>query len=181
MTESEIIEALRSGEIQRQMAAMDEAARTIRSLMAESVRAFSEAKDPYTFAERLYKFGPSIIPTLEVLLHGYAEQGVKDLSAAVIVKLGGRTGVSRLLEVIAERRPYFPMTALILAEAQVHEAAFSIQQILEDWDCAADPYSAATMVDALKKLNALGDPLRQSLQHRWPPAMRSGLEKVLGS
>jgi hypothetical protein len=179
MNESEIIEGLRSRDLGRQVMALGEAGRTIRELMAESVRAFVEAEAPYPMAEGLFKFGPAIIPMLEELLLGSAGQDVKDLAAAILVKLGCRTGASTLLAVLTDRRPWFPMAARILAAADVSDAATRIQNILETLDCAADPYSATTLVEALKRVGTIPDSLKDSLRQRWPRQMRAGLEELL--
>jgi hypothetical protein len=179
MDEAQIIEALRSGDLDRRVIALDEAARMTGALMAESIRAFVESEARFPIAARLFKFGPAIIPMLEDLLNQPIVDDARNHTAALLLELGSKAGVPHLLSILENNRHSSPMAALVLGKAGIREAAPFICRVLEKWDCAADPYTAATFVDALKKVDAIPDLLKESLRRKWPATMAPALEKLL--
>jgi len=179
MDEAQIIEALRSGDLDRQAVALDEAARITEALTAESIRAFVDSEARFPIAARLFKFGPSIIPTLENLLNQPIVEDARDHAATLLLELGSKAGVPHLLSILKDNRQSSPMAALVLGKARIREAAPLIRGVLEKWDCAADPYTAATFVGALKKVDRIPRSLKASLRRRWPTSMKRGLEELL--
>jgi hypothetical protein len=177
--ESQIIEALQSGDLERQAPALDEAARIVKALMAESIRAFLGAEIRFPIAAQLFKFGPCIVPMLEELLGQPMEEDARNHASALLLELGSKAGVPHLLSILQQRRESSPMAALVLGKARIREAAPLIRDVLETWDCAADPYTGATFVDALKKVDSIPDSLKESLRLKWPTTMAPALEKLL--
>jgi HEAT repeat protein len=160
MDEAQIIDALRSKDI-RLAIGLDEAARITKALTAESIRAFIESETRFPIAARLFKFGPSIIPMLKDLLNQpIDDDDARNHTAALLLELGSKTGVPHLLSILEDNRQSSPMAALVLGKAGIREAGPFIRGVLEKWDCVADPYPAATFVDALKKIDALPDSLK---------------------
>lgn len=139
MDEAQIIEALRSGDLDRQAIALDEAARMAEALMAESIRAFVDAEARFAIAARLFKFGPTIIPMLEDLLSKPIADDARNHAAALLLELGSKAGVPHLLSILEDNRQSSPMAALVLGKAGIREAAPLIRRVLEKWDCATDP------------------------------------------
>ena len=179
MDEAQIIEALRSGDLDRQAIALGEAARMTEVLMAESIRAFVDSEARFPIAARLFKFGPAIIPMLEGLLNQPIVDDARNHAAALLLELGSKAGAPHLLSILEDNRQSSPMAALVLGKAGIREAAPLIRRVLEKWDCATDPYTAATFVDALKKVDAIPDSLKESLRRKWPATMAPALEKLL--
>jgi len=179
MDEAQIIDALRSGDLERQAPALDEALRVVKALISESVRTLADAKAAFPIAAKIFKFGPLVIPMLEDLLKQPMSEDARDHTAALLVELGSTTGVPHLLSLLERRNRDFVMAALVLGKARVQEAAPLIRGVLEQWDCASDPYSATTLVDALKKVDSIPDSLKDSLRQRWPRQMYAGLEELL--
>jgi hypothetical protein len=179
MDESQIIDALKSRSLERQVTALDEVARVINSLLSESVRVLAESETPFPIAARLFKFGPPVIPVLEDLLKEQLSENARDHTAALLLELGSRSGVPHLLSLLEQQAQASTMAALALGKARIQEATPRIRLLLEEWNCESDPYTAGTYIRALKSLNALPDSLKESLRERWPAAMKPGLEKLL--
>ena len=161
------------------MEALDEAARIVRVLMSESIGAFVAAETRFPIADRLLKFGPAIIPLLERLLDQPIDDDARDHTAALLVELGSATGVPHLVSLLEHRSPHSILAAIVLGKARVKEAIPLIRRILDEWDCAVDPYTAATLIGVLKKLDAPTDSLKASLRRRWPMKMKPGLEELM--
>ena len=106
-------------------------------------------------------------------------EDARNHTAALLVELGSTRGVQHLLSLLEHHDRNSVMAALVLGKAHVQEAAPFIRGVLDQWDCAADPYSAATLVEALKRVDAIPDSLRDSLRQRWPREMRASLEELL--
>jgi hypothetical protein len=68
MDETQIIDGLRSGNIERQAAALDEAVRVVRTLVSESGRLLAKSEAASPIAAKIFKFGPLVNPILEDLL-----------------------------------------------------------------------------------------------------------------
>jgi hypothetical protein len=151
MTEAQIVDALRSGDVERQARALDEAARIVKKLISESVRALADAEAPFPIAARLHAFGPLIIPRLVELLGQPIKEDTRNHAAALLVELGSTAGVPHLLCLLERHDKNSVMAALVLGKARILEAAPQIRRVLEQWDCGADPYSATTLIDALQK------------------------------
>jgi hypothetical protein len=179
MDDAQIIADLRSGNIERQAAALDEAARAVRALLSEAVRTLITAESPFAAASKLIGFGPPIVSVLEDALREPMSENTRNHVAALLVELGSTAGVPHLLSVLEQHNENFVMAALVLGKARVKEAAPLIQEVVERWDYDADPYSAGTLIEALKKLDALPGSLKNALRQRWPRHMNSGLEELL--
>ena len=154
----------------------------VNTLMSESVRTLVDTSSPFAVAAKLFNFGLPIVPLLEDLLTQPMRDPMSDSSrnhlAALLVELGSAAGVPHLLSLLKHRNPDSLMAALVLGKARVQEAAPLILRVLQEWDCASDPYSAATLIDALKRLDALPDSLKESIRQRWPIQMQPALEKL---
>jgi hypothetical protein len=179
MEDVQIIADLRSGDLELQAVAVDEAVRVVKTLMSESVRTLVLADSPFAVASKLLQFGPLIIPMLEDVLEEPMRDDARNHVAALLLELGSAAGVAHLLSLLEHRDQNAVMAALVLGKARVREAAQLIRGVLENWDCASDPYSAATLIDALKRLDAISDSLRESIRQRWPRQMNAELEKLL--
>ena len=177
--EAQIIGALRSGDIEQQALALDEALRVVNALISESVRTLADAETPFPIAAKIFKFGPLVIPMLEDLLRQSMSEDARNHTAALLVELGSTRGVPHLLSLLEHHDRNSVMAALVLGKAHVQEAAPFIRGVLDQGGCAADPYSAATLVEAFKRVDAIPDSLKDSLRQRWPREMRASLEELL--
>ncbi len=174
-----IINALRSRDLRQQMVALDEAAEVVHALMSESLRTFRDSSDRFPIAQRLYNFGPPIVPMLEELFNQPIDEDARNQSAALLLELGSQAGLQHLMFLLSRRNHGFVMAARALGKAHVKEAAPIIRCALEEWDLDGDPFAAATLVGALKSIGDLPDSLIELLRRRWPTKMRAGLEKLL--
>lgn len=179
MDDAQIIADLRSGNIERQMAALEEGARAIGALLSEAVRTLTTTEAPFAVASRLIGFGPPIVPVLEDALRQPMDESNRNHVAALLVELGSTAGVPHLLSVLEQHDESFVMAALVLGKAGVKQAAPLIREAVEQWDCNADPYSAATLIEALRRLDALPESLKESICHRWPRHMNAMLGELL--
>jgi hypothetical protein len=158
---------------------LDEVLRIVNALIAESVRTLSDTGAPFPIAAKLFKFGQPVVPLLEDLFQQPMSEDARNHTAALLVELGSRKGVPHLLSLLEHHNRDSVMAALVLAKARVQEAAPLIREVLERWDCTDDPYSAATLVDSLKRVGTIPDSLKDSLRRQWPRQMYAGLEKLL--
>ena len=63
------MENLESGELEKQVIAVDTAAEIVNLLALKTVETFSKATHKFSLAERLYRFGSIIVPHLEQLFN----------------------------------------------------------------------------------------------------------------
>jgi len=158
---------------------LDEAVRIVNPLVSESVNALANATNPFPIAAKLSLFGPMLVPALERLFGEPLSDDTRNHVAALLSELGSDVGVRHLLSLLRRRdQNYSVMASLVLGKARVREAAPLIIGVLEEWDCTSDPYSAATLVEALNRLDALPQSLKERIRQQWPSNMRPGLDEI---
>ncbi len=100
------VENLESGELKKQVIAVDTAAEIVNLLALKTVETFSKAAYKFPLAERLYRFGSIIIPHLEQLVNKTEDSETKILAAAVLLRFGSQVGVDVLLNAISRDEQY---------------------------------------------------------------------------
>jgi len=176
-----LVSDMQSADPLRQGPALKEAARVTKALTSEAVKALAVSPAPAATADQLSSFG-SIEPLLDSLLQQDVNCEVKSFAATLLLHFGSKAGVDYLLGAL--RRGEGPTLHIVtwLGKAGVTEAAELIEEILGRWNLQLDPYGAATLIDALKKLNVTlpahlrariqaeaTDPYRASLLTLWGP------------
>ncbi len=96
---------------------------------------------------------------------------VKLFAAAVLLRIGCRdqTVSTYLVEVLKKGSPYLGMIAFVLGSSDIKEASEILECWLSKWNFVADPYTAATLISALKKLKGYNSPIILSLQQQELP------------
>ena len=174
-----IIQNLRSGDIERQTHALEDAASSINQLVAEAISAFvrSDAKIP--LAERLIPLGTSIQPGLERLLSQPCDEETRVHASAVLLYVGSRAGVPCLMDHLTNNSAFADFSALQLSKAGVTEASEPIERILRTNIIATQPYVAFGLISSLRKLGPISDNLKHHLVEQCPQSMKEGLVRDL--
>jgi len=113
---------LESDAPEEQAAAMDEATAILQEFGRRLVNRFVRSDDRFIIWERLFRFGPFVIDPLKEVLSQTKDPELRAFSAAVLLKLGDRTAVPILLEIISSDEIFLCQAAARLAEAQIVEA-----------------------------------------------------------
>lgn len=149
-----VLSRLESDDPGEQAYALDEATAILKEFGRKVVDRFVRCEDRFIIWERLFRFGPFVIePLQEILLHT-EDPELRGLSATVLLKLGDRTGIPILLEIISSDETLLCQAAARLAEAQVVEAADCMIERLRslDYTKKLDIAGIQCLLISLKKL-----------------------------
>jgi hypothetical protein len=113
---------LESDSLSEQAAALDEATFILIEFGKRVVNQFVHTNDRFIIWERLFRFGMFVIEPLKEVLLSTDDLELRGMSAMVLLKLGDKTGVPFLLEIIATGDMLLCQAAYRLAEAQITEA-----------------------------------------------------------
>ncbi|MEO9030879.1 MAG: HEAT repeat domain-containing protein [Ktedonobacteraceae bacterium] len=113
---------LESNSLEEQAAALDEATVMLKEFGKRVVDRFVRSDDRYIIWERLIRFGWYLIDPLKEVLSHTEDPEIRDLSAILLLKLGDKTGVPILLDIISTGEEWVCQAAFRLAEAQIVEA-----------------------------------------------------------
>jgi hypothetical protein len=177
-----ILTRLESDAPEEQAMALDEATAILKEFGRRLVDRFVRCEDRYIIWERLFRFGPFVIEPLKEVLNQTADAELRGLSAAILLKLGDRTAIPVLLEVIASGDTLVCQAAARLAEAQVVEAAEVMIERLRSLEFTTK-LQIANIQCLLITLKELGRPLPPDLIERFqspeaPWEVRIYMEKL---
>ena len=149
-----IIDNLHSSEPQNQLSGLDDAKALVTQLVRQSVEILFSASNPYGVAEKLFAMGPSVIPDLQRQLDEGGPPEAMAYAALVLLKLGSQKGVGQLFRSLKEGIGPTGMIAQGLATARVPGASEVITEVLMTASASKDPYTAVTLISALRELEA---------------------------
>src|SRR5271170_4856006 len=92
----EIIKTLRSGELEEQVAALNEISDFTEELADEALKALAVSQSPIVIAEALFRFGVAVRATLESKFSAERSMNLKTILAALLVQLGSNAGDEHL-------------------------------------------------------------------------------------
>jgi hypothetical protein len=155
----DIVEKLRSGELERQIGGIDDAKEVIAELVRKATDLLFNPLvegSRYVVAERLFTMGPVVIADLEgrvEMSKNVVGEG-NTYAALILLRLGSSKGVALLLEALRNGIGPTGMIAQSLGAAGIQAAGEVICQALARLPFDRDPYTAASMISALHDLRA---------------------------
>jgi len=114
---------LLSDNLEVQIPALDQAWQAVQDLVAIAVQMLENGPERFLVAERLHKFGPTIVEPLQSLLMRSNNEEVKVLASLALLQLGSLTGLDVLLRALTIDRNYPVLIAQHLAAKKVYESA----------------------------------------------------------
>lgn len=167
---------------EEQAAALDEATAMLQEFGRRVVDRFVRCEDRFIIWERLARFGPFVIEPLQEVLLQSEDPEVRGLSATILLKLGDKTGVPVLLDIISSDEALLCQAAARLAEAQVVEAGDRMIERLRalQFTKKLDIVGIQCLLVALKKLGRTlpADLLERFQSADTPWEVRIYLEKL---
>jgi hypothetical protein len=154
---------LMSGDLQFQVAALEQGKRIIDDLLKAALQGFKHTNNPLIYTDRLSALGQVIVPSVEELYRSYEEGEYKTALAILLLFLENRTGLEEVVGALSKDNPYHLLAAIKLANAGIHEAAEPITKLLrtyaftEPMDYAFWP-PVLSLVDSLRKLGGIIPP-----------------------
>jgi hypothetical protein len=145
---------------------------------SDAVRAFASSPYKIAMADKLVRMGGQVVPFLEEILRSPLDAETARHTAAILLNLGSRQGVSLLLRELQEG-PDAIFCATQLAKAGVREAREPIEQLLAGDLIVTRPFEAMALIDSLRKLGPISHDLKQHLIADCPPQLRQGLQRYL--
>lgn len=127
-----LIKDLNSQKIDKQITAIEEIEQIIEFLVVKVVGTLEKSNDPFFVAQRLSCFGSIAVAPLEKLLTKSKKPEVSNLAALVLLGLGERSGVPRLLKVINKKEKYAYLAAKNLAAEGIRESIQPIVSLLRE-------------------------------------------------
>jgi len=158
-----VITDLSADQVEKQIAALDNASEIVNALVKSAVNAFRRGPDRLFVAERLYRLGSVVVAPLEELLDKSDNPEVKILASLVLLQFGSTSGVPCLLDAIVKDCEYACMAANRLAEMGITEASDRIIARLR----LCDPKQVDLVVCLLSALEKLGSELPSDLRNRF--------------
>jgi len=167
-----------SDSFEEQAAGLDEATALLNAFGKRVVDRFVHCNDRFIIWERLYRFGPFVTEPLKEVLSQTDDPELRGLSAMVLLKLGDKTGLPVLLEIISTGEELLCLAASRLIEAHIIEAADRMIERLRGLEMAKT-YHIQCLLAALERL---GRALPSDLVERFhapdvPWELRMFLEK----
>ena len=137
---------------------LDEAKTLVDQLAQRSVSALFTAlpENRFAVADKLFAMGPAVILELESRIENEEEPESTTHAALILFKRGSMKGVPRLIRSLKERVGPIGTIASALASARIPGANEAIAEILTRETVRKDPYTAVSLLEALREL---GTPL----------------------
>jgi hypothetical protein len=169
MNIDEIIKILRSGELESQVAALNEIRDFTEVLAEESLRALAASPSPVVIAEALFRFGAAVRERLESRYLAESSADLKAVLASLIVQLGSNVGIDHLIKTVNTSTGYENLAATSLAKAGVKAACPALIEKLERLDHSfyAKRENAPYIRTFLVALDRLGGALPLHLKERF--------------
>jgi len=134
MNPSEDIKSLKSGDIQKQISALEDLREFLLMAVAEALKALKATNNPLLLAEKIYHFGSIAQQPLEQMFLETSGEELKIILAALLVQLGSKTGIQTLFNAIKNGNEYQHLAVTSLAKANIREACPYIIETLEHLD-----------------------------------------------
>lgn len=112
---------LLSDDLEVKITAVDQACQLVQEIISAVMQMFEEGPERFLIAERLPRLGPTIIEPLETMVIESKESEVQVLAALVLLQLGSKTGVGKLLEAVEVGNTYELLIVRLLAANKVNE------------------------------------------------------------
>lgn len=151
-----ILAKLKSEDLVAQVSGLDE----VRVLIADLAHCAAEAlfaspaESRLAIAEKLYALGPVVIPELEHRLDEEEEPEALTHASLILLKHGSTKGVSRLIQSLRDGVGPIGTLASSLVSARVSGTSEAITEVLTKGLIRKDPYTAVTLLSALRDLGA---------------------------
>jgi hypothetical protein len=152
---TDLIRLIRSDDATLYVDAVHEASQVIQELLTEMIDKLGTTNTPGPIAERLINIVSSFNVQLEEVFRVSSDLWQKSLAGVVLLKLGSHVGVDHLMAAVRNREPTAVLATIALSNADITEAAGPIEDLVQTWDLAADPYAAATLVACLRRFGPL--------------------------
>jgi len=151
-----IFAKLESDDLTVLAAGLDEAKALVAQLVQQSVDALFSASSENRFAvaDKLFAMGPAAIPELERRIEIEAQPEATTEAALILLKRGSMKGVPRLIQSLKDRVGPIGTIASALASARIPGASEAITEALTRETVRKDPYTAVTLLEALRNLGA---------------------------
>ena len=170
-----IFTKLESDDLTMLATGLDEAKTLVNQLALRSVSALFTASDQNRFvvADKLFAMGPAVIPELERRIEKEEQPEAMAHAALILFKRGSVKGVPRLIQSLKERVGPIGTIASALASAKIPGTSEAIAEVLTSEAVKKDPYTAVTLLEALRNLGApLPDEALQQLEESAPHLRR---------
>jgi len=133
---------------------LDEAKTLVDQLAQRSVSALftASAENRFAVADKLFAMGPAVIPALESRIENEEEPESTTHAALILFKRGSMKGVPRLIRSLKDRVGPIGTIASALASAKIPGASEAIAELLTRETVRKDPYTAVTLLEALRDL-----------------------------
>jgi hypothetical protein len=153
---------------EEQAAALDEATAILKEFGRKLVEHYVRCDNRYIIAERLVRFAPFVIEPLKDVLSHTEDTELRGLSATILLRLGDRTGVSILLDIISSDETFSTLclAATQLAKAGIVEVEDSILKRLRSLTFT-NKHHILEIQCLLLALQDLGKPLPPDLVERF--------------
>ena len=153
---------LESGNIEKQMAALEQARDIVKILVEKSVGALENSSDRVFVAERLSSFGSIAIPPLEAVLANSDNSEVKTHASLVLLQLGSKSGVAHLMHEMAQVSDYACLIARHMVRAEIVESREAIVAYLR----ASNLEKAGSIICLLRLINREKIELPEDIRER---------------
>jgi hypothetical protein len=134
MNPSEDIKSLESGDIQKQVSALDSIVSFVIIVINKSLKALKTASEPLLLAERIYNFGSIAVEPLEKMFMETSDKELKIIMAALLVQLESKIGVQTLFDAIKNGSEHQHLAVTSLAKANIRDVCPLIIEKLERLD-----------------------------------------------
>lgn len=133
---------------------LDEAKKLVDQLAQRSVSALftASAENRFAVADKLFAMGPAVIPAPESKIENEEEPESTTHAALILFKRGSMKGVPRLIRSLKNRVGPIGAIASALASAKIPGASEAIAEVLTRETARKDPYTAVTLLEALRDL-----------------------------
>jgi hypothetical protein len=170
-----IFTKLESDELTVLASGLDEAKALVDQLAQRAVSTLFTASDQNRFAvaDKLFAMGPAVIPELERRIEKEEQPEAMAHAALILFKRGSMKGVPRLIQSVKDRVGPIGTIASALASAQIPGTSEAIAKVLTREAVKNDPYTAVTLLEALRNLETpLPDEVLQQLEESAPHLRR---------
>jgi len=164
-----LLERITSGDLEKQIAAIDKITGFMQELARQSVRGLAVSPEPMITAERLFMLGSIIVPALEDLV-GKSDPGKTRTAASILLlALGSTKGLSDVIDKVRGGGPDAIIAARKMAAANVPDTGMMVIEQLrlitdsQIHDLAEAPYICSW----LSVLKASDTPLPFDLKTRF--------------
>jgi len=147
-----VITDLESDSTEAQVLAIEAATEIVNNLVEKALETFQRSPDRLFIAERLANFGVAIVAPLEKLTNDSNNLEVIILASLVLLQLGSKVGVRKLLDAFLESDDYACLIARHMVKANIDGFGDNIVTRLRLCEIEQDKFIVC-LLEELKKLN----------------------------